>query len=352
MIRATNVKRGKISPEGLIRIKREAIPESRDAFLKEGEIIVVRSGAYTGDVAMVTKEWAGSVAGYDLVLTLGENVDPVFCTYNLLGDDVQSYFRSQSARSAQPHLNRNQLESTEIPLPPRSEQCTIGAILEAVRRALDLQERLIVLTTELKTTLLHQVFTEGMIGAPEVPVPDALVKYRTGRQRQLPSAQIKERGDWPVVDQGQAFVAGYTDELDKVIDSGLPLIIFGDHTRCLKFIDFPFVLGADGTKVLKADETKFRPRFLYYSLSTLDIPNRGYNRHFTVLKEKRVKQPSLEVQDAVIDKFIVLDRKLNAHRRKCALLAELFRSLLHQLMSAAIRVNDMDISELRRSLAA
>ena len=65
MVRATNVKRGRLVSDGLIRIKREAIPESRNPYLCAGEIIVVRSGAYTGDVAMVTHDWAGSVVGYD-----------------------------------------------------------------------------------------------------------------------------------------------------------------------------------------------------------------------------------------------------------------------------------------------
>src|SRR5437879_4064623 len=88
MIRATNVKGGRISAEGLIRIRRDAIPESRSAFLKAGDIVVVRSGAYTGDVAMISKEWEGSVAGYDLVVTLGDQVDPRFCSFNLLGDHV------------------------------------------------------------------------------------------------------------------------------------------------------------------------------------------------------------------------------------------------------------------------
>ena len=79
MVRATNVKRGKLVADGLMRIKREAIPESRNPYLQIGDILVVRSGAYTGDVAMVTREWAGSVAGYDLVFSSNEQVDPAFC---------------------------------------------------------------------------------------------------------------------------------------------------------------------------------------------------------------------------------------------------------------------------------
>src|SRR5262245_27024785 len=61
MIRATNVKRGRICPDGLLRIDASTIPKGKDAFLKKGEILVVRSGAYTGDSAMVTSEWAGSI---------------------------------------------------------------------------------------------------------------------------------------------------------------------------------------------------------------------------------------------------------------------------------------------------
>jgi len=56
--------------------------------------------------------------------------------------------------------------------------------------------------------------------------------------------------DYPVVDQGQDFIAGYCNDEEKVIDFDLPMVIFGDHTLCFKYIDFPFVLGADGTKVL------------------------------------------------------------------------------------------------------
>jgi type I restriction enzyme S subunit len=138
MVRATNIKRGKIIPEGLIHIKRNEIPTSRNPFLKEGEIIVVRSGAYTGDVAMVTKDWAGSVAGYDLIVSPLEIVDSKFLTLYLLSDIIQKYFGGQSVRSAQPHLNSEQIEKTSIALPPLSEQQRISEILSTVDKKLEL----------------------------------------------------------------------------------------------------------------------------------------------------------------------------------------------------------------------
>jgi len=246
-----------------------------------------------------------------------------------------------------PGLNREMAykEITTFPV-TKDEQQKIAAVLGLAQQAIEQQERLIALTAELKKTLLCRFFIEGFHGADEVPVPEALVKFKIERQRQLPSAQIKEQGRWPVVDQGQSFISGYTDDDGKVISNGLPLIIFGDHTRCVKFVDFPFILGADGTKVLKADETKFRPRFLYYAIAALEIPNRGYNRHFIILKEKRIKQPDFDAQDIAVEQFVSLDKALSVHQRKHAALTDLFRTLLHHLMTAQIRVNELDLSKL------
>lgn len=124
-------------------------------------------------------------------------------------------------------------------------------------------------------------------------VPNSFVKNRVGRQNQIPAKDIAEVGRFPVVDQGQKFIAGYCDDENRVIDFDLPLIIFGDHTRCIKYVDFPFVLGADGTKVLLPNKNLYDPRFYYFALLALEIPSRGYNRHFTILNERSLPLPPL-----------------------------------------------------------
>jgi hypothetical protein len=110
----------------------------------------------------------------------------------------------------------------------------------------------------------------------EVPFTGTLVRNSVGRENQILSSEIRPDGRFPVVDQGQAFIAGYCDDEKRVIRDDLPLVIFGDHTRCFKYVDFPFILGADGTKVLKPDAKQFEPRFFYYALLNLEIPSRGY----------------------------------------------------------------------------
>lgn len=171
---------------------------------------------------------------------------------------------------------------------------------------------------------------------PCVPVPDALRKTSIGKQNQILSAEIQPYGRFPVVDQGQSFVAGYSDLENRVIRDDLPLVIFGDHTRCVKFVDFPFILGADGTKVLKPKEDVFDARFFYYALRSLEIPNRGYNRHFTVLKEKHVPRPEKAEQQKIAAVLGLVQRAMEQQERLIALTTELKKALLHQLFTQGL----------------
>jgi type I restriction enzyme S subunit len=90
--------------------------------------------------------------------------------------------------------------------------------------------------------------------------------------------------------------------------------VFGDHTRTVKFVDFRFAQGADGLKILRAKPSVI-PKFLYYLASNLEIPSRGYNRHWPVLKRMRVHVPSLEEQLRIVpilDKFDALVNDLSS----------------------------------------
>lgn len=166
MLRATNIKRGRIDENQLLKVNRDAIPQSRSPYLKYGDILVVRSGAYTGDVAMITKKWEGCIAGYDLVVSPGKAVDAKCCSYYLLSEQAQRYFRSQRDRSAQPHINRGQLEQTLIPVPPRSEQHAIAGVLDVVDKKLQAEEDRGRALDELFKSLLHNLM-EGKIRLPE-----------------------------------------------------------------------------------------------------------------------------------------------------------------------------------------
>jgi type I restriction enzyme S subunit len=159
MIRATNIKRGRIFSEELLRIQVDSIPRTRDPFLKAGDIIVVRSGAYTGDVAMITREWGGCIAGYDLIVSPSNQIASAFCAQYLLGDQAQTYFKSQSTRSAQSHINSHELAATLIPFPALSEQHAITHILSTVDRKIAVEENRKAALQALFKSMLHQLMT-------------------------------------------------------------------------------------------------------------------------------------------------------------------------------------------------
>ena len=169
-----------------------------------------------------------------------------------------------------------------------------------------------------------------------IEFPETIRRTTVGRENQILSADIQATGRFPVVDQGQAFISGYSDAVERVIGDDLPLVIFGDHTRCLKYVDFPFILGADGTKVLKPEEDLFDAKFFYYALMSLDIPNRGYNRHFTLLKEKKVPRPEKDEQRKIAGVLGVVQRAIEQQERLLALTTELKKSLLHKLFTEGL----------------
>lgn len=102
-------------------------------------------------------------------------------------------------------------------------------------------------------------------------------------------------GKHPIIDQGQEMVAGFTDLEDGLFDA-VPAIVFGDHTRIIKYVDYPFFLGADGVKVLRSKVPDANYRYLYYALENARIPNTGYNRHYKWLKELEIEYPPINQQ--------------------------------------------------------
>lgn len=126
----------------------------------------------------------------------------------------------------------------------------------------------------------------------------------TKRGYKIQSSEYLPSGKYPIIDQGQAQIVGYTN-LENGLFTDVPAIIFGDHTRIVKYVDSPFFLGADGVKVLKSKVRDTDYKYLFYCLQNAKIPNTGYNRHFKWLKEVDVPLPPLEEQHkiaAVLDK--------------------------------------------------
>lgn len=133
---------------------------------------------------------------------------------------------------------------------------------------------------------------------------DDVFSDETKKGRKIPTNEYMHQGKHPIIDQGQAQIVGYTDLEDGVF-SDVPAIIFGDHTRIIKYVDIPFFLGADGVKVLRSKVEDSDYKYLFYCLDNAKIPNTGYNRHYKWLKELEFYIPALDEQRKIV---AVLDK--------------------------------------------
>ena len=114
------------------------------------------------------------------------------------------------------------------------------------------------------------------------------------------TTDYSEVGEHIIIDQGQSQIAGYTDRQEGLFEE-VPVVIFGDHTRVIKYVDEPFFLGADGVKVLRSKDDNANYKYLYYALKNARIPDTGYNRHFKWLKEVQINYPDSDKQAEIVD---------------------------------------------------
>lgn len=121
--------------------------------------------------------------------------------------------------------------------------------------------------------------------------------------KKIPQSDYLPKGYYPILDQGKKYISGYYND-NLGLFSDVPAIIFGDHTRIIKFITSPCFIGADGVKLLKF-KTKDNPKYLYYALQSLKIPNTGYNRHFRLLKEAKIRICPKNIQEKIV---LILDK--------------------------------------------
>lgn len=154
---------------------------------------------------------------------------------------------------------------------------------------------------------------------------DEVFEDKTKYGTKIKATEYYENGKYIIVDQGQNEVAGYTD-LEKGLFTEVPVIVFGDHTRIIKYINTPFFLGADGIKILRSKIKNANYKYLYYALKNAKIPNTGYNRHFKWLKKVEVEYPEIEKQSIIVDILDNICHIINARQQELKKLDDLVRA--------------------------
>jgi type I restriction enzyme S subunit len=224
---------------------------------------------------------------------------PRFVAY-LLENVLRNY---QSDKAAVPGVNRNVLHDLKVRCADPTSQQKIAYVLSTYDDLIENNRRRMELLEEAARQLYREWFvrlrfpgcehTRTINGVPEgwctERVGSVLAKIES--KKKIPKEGYLPEGPIPCVDQSAEFIGGFTDDEDSVYAQPLPIIVFGDHTRILKFVNFPFARGADGTQIIYSNTDRISSEYLYLSLKEIDLSNYFYARHFKFLKEKELRLP-------------------------------------------------------------
>ena len=157
------------------------------------------------------------------------------------------------------------------------------------------------------------------------------VKYTT----KLQSKDYLANGEYPIVSQEEELISGYWNNVSDVFSVERPLVIFGDHTRVLKYVDFDFVLGADGVKILLPIK-ELGAKFLYYFLKWYNVPNLGYSRHYKLLKEISLPIPPLSIQESIVKELDAIHGILEKKQEQLRELDNLAQAIFYDMFGDPI----------------
>ena len=263
----------------------------------------------------------------------------------------QRTIANTSTGSTVHHTSPSKIYEYECEVPDISIQHRIATTLSRYDSLIENYQKQIKLLEEAAQRLYKEWFvdlhfpghenTKIIDGVPEgwerKKVGDMISKIQ--RTKQVSANNYQASGQIPVIDQSRNYIAGYTDDAECLIKVTIPYIVFGDHTRILKYIPFSFAKGADGTQLIMSNDLERMPQTLFYnSLIEIDLSNYSYARHFKYLKEEPVLLPSEHVAkkyDSIVSRYY---QSIQRSREQIRLLTEARDRLLPKLMNEEIEV--------------
>ena len=276
------------------------------------------------------------------------NLYSKFLYYWFQSYEGRKKFEALAKGTAQKAVPISGIKTLEIELPSLKSQNRIADILSAYDDLIENNQKQIKLLEEAAQRLYKEWFvdlrfpehenTKIVDGVPEGWIKEEIGKIikKVHRTKQIVASEYKDEGSIPIVDQSRAFVAGYTNDLEARVDFGIPIIVFGDHTRIVKLIQFPFAKGADGTQLIISDCLEMPQRLLYCSIMNVDLSNYHYARHFKYLKEEKIMIPTVKVANEFENNVTGIFSKIQNCRDEIIRCQKTRNLLLPKLMSGEV----------------
>lgn len=301
--------------------------------LTKGDILLTIVGTI-GRTAMVNMDEKFTLQRSVAILRVNEQISYNFLYYYIQTSAFQNRLKSVVNQSAQGGVYLNSLKKLNIKLTAdMNEQNKISSFLSIIDKKIKLLEQKYQYYQEFKKYLMQKIFAQELrfnftddwnyMNFSEIFKSVSTKKY------QIKSADILDKGDFEVIDQGQDEIAGYFNDKTKLCQE-LPIIIYGDHTTFVKFRDKPFIVGADGVKLL-IPKFNANPKYLFYALEHFNIKPEGYKRHFSIIKKIKLPIPTLEEQNEISEIFTYIDIKLKYTKIQLQETEEFKKGLLQQM---------------------
>ncbi len=254
--------------------------------------------------------------------------------------------------SGREYVSKSNFEKIELVAEQDKEiQKKIGVILSRYDSLIENYQKQIKLLEEAAQRLYKEWFVDLHFPGHENRnivdgVPEGWEKKKVGdliakvpRSKQIPTKDYQKEGIIPIIDQSRDYIAGYTDDIESKVESNEPYIVFGDHTRVLKYVPFAFAKGADGTQLIMSNNLDLMPQcLLFTSLVSVDLSNYSYARHFKYLKEEEILVPTASIANAFSKHVAKWYAKIQLNREQLRLLTEARDRLLPKLMSGDIEI--------------
>ena len=284
---------------------------------KRGDVLVANIRPYLKKVWFADSE--GGCSSDVLVFRAKNGHYPSFLYTVLIQDAFFDYAMSGAKGSKMPRGDKDQIMRYELPTFTSLEEENIGNIMVDIMSKINvnrlINDNLEAMAKQLYDYWFVQFDFPNEEGKPykssggamvwneklkreipqywsTLPISAILDKYPTTKRYE--TKEYLSQGKYPIIDQGDTYIVGYTNEDDNLLTRH-PAVLFGDHSTKVKFLDFDFARGADGTQILYSSNDAVSQYYLYLAVSTLQIPNPGYSRHFKYLKELPIVIPSLSI---------------------------------------------------------
>lgn len=298
--------------------------EFREEFLLEkGDIITPlteQAIGLLGTTARIPKS-GKYIQSQDIALVKCKagKIDPTFCYYLISSRLVRNQLSAAAQQTKIRHTSPDKIKACTVWIPELDEQITIGRLLASLDDKIHLNKRINDNLEAMAKQLYEYWFVQfdfpNEEGKPykssggamvwneklkrEIPkgwntvvIGDILDKYPATKRYE--TKEYLPQGKYPIIDQGDSYIVGFTNERENLLVRH-PAVLFGDHSTKVKFLDFDFARGADGTQILYSSIPEVSQYYLYLALKSMSIPNPGYSRHFKYLKEMPIIAPSIDV---------------------------------------------------------